>query len=188
MASQISGHLTPLNGFVSIATQTVGAGGASSITFTGIPASWKHLQLRVTARCSATGGANNDINFTFNNDNGNNYSRHRLYGANGTAGTSGVASSSFAGTEIGVIPSTDMTANVFGIGIIDILDYTNTNKYKPVKILSGVNDNTGTGTTRLAISSSSWNSTSAINSITVFTSSYNYLQYSTFALYGIQGV
>jgi hypothetical protein len=78
------------------------------------------------------------------------------------------------------------SANVFGVGITDVLDYTNTNKNKVLRNLGGV-DNNGSG--RVAMTSGMWLNTNAITSITLVPSvgtSFN--EYSQFALYGIQGV
>jgi hypothetical protein len=74
---------------------------------------------------------------------------------------------------------------LFGVSIIDILDYSNTNKQKTLKALSG-NDRAGSG--NLAIGSSLWVDTDAITSILIEPlSSANWVEYSHFALYGIKG-
>jgi predicted patatin/cPLA2 family phospholipase len=75
-------------------------------------------------------------------------------------------------------------ANIFGAGVIDILDYANTNKYKTVRALSG-HDNNGSG--YVNFESGLWMSTSAITSIKLFTAGNVYAQYTQFALYGIKG-
>jgi hypothetical protein len=67
---------------------------------------------------------------------------------------------------------------------MDIVDYTNTNKYKTSRAFAGFDAN---GSGMLAVTSGLWMSTTAINSIT-FTSdaSGNFAQYSSFALYGVK--
>jgi hypothetical protein len=82
------------------------------------------------------------------------------------------------------VASSTYTAGVFGAGIIDILDYTNTNKYKTVRSLNGV-DNNGSGA--LALNSSLWLNTAAITNITITSDGTLFDQYSSFALYGIKG-
>jgi hypothetical protein len=48
LASGMSGNLwAPGKDFDSIATTTVGAGGASTITFSSIPSTYRHLQIRL---------------------------------------------------------------------------------------------------------------------------------------------
>jgi hypothetical protein len=74
--------------YFSIATTTVGAGGTSTVTFSSIPSTYTHLQIRYIARGSTT----NPEGFilTFNNDSSGSYGwgNHRLEG-NGTAASSG---------------------------------------------------------------------------------------------------
>jgi hypothetical protein len=79
---------------------------------------------------------------------------------------------------------------MFGAGIVDILDYANTNKYKTIRSLTG-HDHNGVIAGIHAIvnlNSGSWRSTSAINSIVIgVVSGTAFNQYSSFALYGIKG-
>ena len=86
-ASQITGHLfTPSNSYTSIATATVDSGGASSITFSSIPSTYTHLQIREISRGAAVQTSTN-IQMQFNSDTGTNYSDTWLYG-NGTSAVS----------------------------------------------------------------------------------------------------
>jgi hypothetical protein len=174
-----SGHLAAPGSYYSIATTTVGSGGASSITFSSIPSTYTNLQLRILAR--ETGGTSNQsVTFQFNSDTGNNYSVHRL-----TASGSGVAPDGAASISViynGSFPTTSETANLFGAGIFDILDYTNTNKNKTLRSIAGY-DNNGTGWVYFC--SGAWYNTSAINSITIAGTT-GFAQYSSFALYGVK--
>jgi hypothetical protein len=180
LASQISGHLTPTTGYVSIATQTAGAGGSSSITFSAIPSSYKHLQIRAIGRDDT---APSDAKYTFNGDTGSNYSFHLLVGNGSTAASYNATSQTF----LRGAPYCDTTANVFGSGVTDILDYQNTNKYKTVRTLTGM-DNSTANYGQIQFYSGLWMSTSAITSITITPSGGGvWTQYSSFALYGIQG-
>jgi hypothetical protein len=81
------------------------------------------------------------------------------------------------------------TGGSFGVSIVDILDYANTNKYKTVRVLSGVDFN---GTLAgyggyVGPLSGNWRNTSAITSIKINAQTGNFTQYSQFALYGIKG-
>jgi hypothetical protein len=158
---------------------TVGSGGSSPITFSSIPSTYTHLQLRIISRLSTTttGGR-----ITFNSDTATNYSRHYLEGT-GSAATSGTNSSV---AFIDVVDSTisSDSANIFGVNVIDILDYANTNKYKTIRNLAGVDTN---GAGYVDLYSGSWRSTSAISTITITPQAGNFTQYSSFALYGIKG-
>ena len=185
MLNVISGLLSggaaaSTNSYESISTVTVGSGGVSSITFSSIPSTYKHLEIR------GIGQINTGTEYAllrFNSDSGANYSIHYLNG-NGTSATAGAGTSTNqAAMFYGMgMPS---TANVFGVGVCSILDYADTNKYKTVRSLDGFDAN-GSGGVELC--SSSWRSTSAITSISLTpNSSKTFTQYSQFALYGIKG-
>lgn len=162
----------------SIATTTVGAGGAASVTFSSIPSTYTHLQIRATYQDTSSSGIQSQT-FRFNADSAANYNWHYLFGdgASATAGASVSASSIFGGQII--TPNNSS----FATSIIDILDYANTNKYKTTRGLYA-NDQNGSG--RVLFTSGSWRSTAAISSI-VFSTAANFAQYSSFALYGIKG-
>jgi hypothetical protein len=159
--------------YESIQTVTVGAGGQSTITFSSIPQTYTHLQLRATNR---SGGAR----VRFNSDTNTNYVRHYLYG-NGTSVFSGGQTGQ---TSASIIDSIGAATNFFNVGILDILDYTNPNKYKTMRCLTGFEDATGSNCETFLFSGL-WLSTSAVNTITL-TGSADTSQYSSFALYGIK--
>ena len=176
-ASQISGHLVT-NNYSSIATQTVGSGGASSITFSSIPSTYTHLQIRIAAQTNRGTYGIDDLKIFINSDTGNNYSFHDLWGDGGTAGA---ASATSAG-RIETYRTLGTTAGgSFGVSILDILDYANTNKYKTVKTLTGIDSN---GSGLVGMWSSVWMSTAAITSILLNPN--NFATGSTVQLYGIQ--
>jgi hypothetical protein len=160
---------------------TVGPSGASSITFTNIPTTgYAHLQLRVltipaTANSTVMRVGNGSI------DTGSNYAKHSLNG-NGTNATGQGFSSQGYFNVMGYRVSASTTYPT--VGIIDILDYANTNKNKTVRILSGFDAN---GSGEVSLNSGLWASTSAINTISIFNEGGgNLSQYSTVALYGIK--
>ena len=170
------------NSYESISTITVGSGGSSSISFSSIPSTYKHLQIRAigrTARASTT----DDIKINFNSDSSSTYARHYFYG-NGSTVAAGAVSSTTAG-YVTEFPANSSGANIFGGFVMDILDYTNTSKYKTIRTLGG-NDQNGSGDVFFA--SSLWQSTSAITQIDLASfNAANISQYSQFALYGIKG-
>jgi hypothetical protein len=157
---------------------TVGAGGQASISFTSIPSTYTHLQVRATY---STAVADRSIRFTANGDTGSNYSWHYIQGDRSTA-TAG----SVANIQYGIIGIAPNSTSFGGVLVADYLDYANTNKFKTVRSLSGADMN-GAGS-YVQFWSSLWRSTSAISTITINPSSGNWNQYSTFALYGIKGV
>ena len=173
----------PSGAYDSIATTTVGAGGASSITFSSIPSTYTHLQIRCLSRTDQSGAP--AITIRFNSDSGNNYKSHYLEG-NGSSAYAGAAGSiNYA--YIGYPAPFAAGANIFGVQIADILDYTNTNKYKTTRSLAGYDTNANPDG-YIDLFSSLWMNTSAITSITIQGGSgEGYAQYSSFALYGIKG-
>ena len=174
--------------YESIATVSVGSGGVSTANFTSIPSTYKHLQIRGIARSSDTGSGAASIAMRFNSDTGTNYNFHYFAGRNGLAFAAG---QTFIYTEgyFGVMPSNGHPANTFSSFVVDILDYTNTNKLTTIRCLSGFTANgTGTEPDQVQFMSSLWNSTSAITSISILRpGGSNLMEYSHMALYGIKG-
>ena len=182
VASQISGHLfAPSGAYDSIATTTL-ATATSTITFSSIPATYTHLQIRILAR-GTVASAFASIGLRFNNDSATNYSAHILGGDGSSA--SATADVSSTSMNSGILAGGNAAASIFGAVIIDILDYADTNKYKTTRGI-GANDQNGSGILRFA--SGSWRSTSAVTSIQMTENlGGNFAQYSSFALYGIKG-
>jgi hypothetical protein len=185
-ASANQGQFISYPAFESIATVSVGGGGAASAEFTSIPSTYTHLQIRGIPK--AAGTANIAVNglVQFNSDTGSNYSRHLLDG-NGSVGTA-TGSASQSSIVFCPIPDSNISgsANTFAGFVMDILDYANTNKNKTVRTLSGYDLNDATyGALRFY--SGLWMNTNAITSIKFYADGVNLAQYSHFALYGIKG-
>jgi hypothetical protein len=168
--------------YESIATVTVGAGGASSISFTSIPSTYQHLQVRGIARSTYASGNIDILQMQINSDTGNNYAWHWLFGDGSSAGAG--AASTTSNITFRDINNANTTASTFGAAVIDILDYSNTNKYKTTRTLVGYDAN---GNGKINFDSGVWMSTSAISSFTIVCGNANFAQYSSFALYGIKG-
>ncbi len=164
--------------YESIATFN-GTGSSGTITFSSIASTYKHLQIRLIAK--DTGGVSPQIQVTFNSDTASNYSRHRLTGNGTSAAAFGEANTSnipFLG-QVG-LPT---AASTYGVAIIDILDYSNTNIYKTLRVLSGQDSN---GSGGVDFTSGSWRNTAAISTVTVSLSGSNYTTATQIALYGIR--
>ena len=169
------------NSYESIATVTVGSGGSSTITFSSIPSTYTHLQIRAITR-STRSAANSNIYLGFNNDTTTgNYYGHYLNGDGSSAG----AGAKIGSTTSAIIVSAaaTSTSSVFTGAVIDILDYANTNKYKTIRGLDG-RDLNGSG--QVAITSALWAYTNAVDRIELKPFNGNFAQYSHFALYGIR--
>ena len=172
--------------YESIATVTVGAGGASDVSFTSIPSTYQHLQIRGIAKANNASGLTYG-GMQFNGDTASNYAWHDLYGQGASAGVDAVPNVANLGAA-GLWTGTS-NANVFGSFVIDILDYKDTNKYKTVRTLNGIEQNTNDANGQLRYFSGVWQNTNAITSIRLFERVYSVAinQYSSFALYGIKG-
>lgn len=168
------------NSYESIQTYTVGAGGSSVISFTAIPSTYKHLQIRCMSRSTALCFAY----LAFNSDTTNaNYKTHYL-GGDGSSAFAGAYPQSYPGILYGGAAGFGQAPNV-SAQIFDILDYTSTSKNKTVRLLNGLDAN-GSGV--VGLDSGVWlNSSSAVTSITLSTNTSSFSQYSSFALYGIKG-
>jgi hypothetical protein len=117
-----------------------------------------------------------------NSDTASNYAYHfiRGQGASVVASATANANSMYVSYYPG---SASSNTEKYGVSVIDILDYANTNKYKTVRSLSG-DDLNGSGTA--AMSSGLWQSTVAINSIVLLPNDVSFAQYSQFSLYGVR--
>lgn len=183
-ASQISGHLVT-NSYESISTVTVGSGGSATITFSSIPSTYKHLQVRGITNSVSTGDASDVIRLQINS-NTSAYTNHRL-GGNGSVAFAGATTSN---SRID-IPRTAASgsgsgSSIYGATVIDILDYANTNKLHVIRALTGFEaENQG----QIYLNSGFHTTdTTAITSLTFsLESGSNFRQYSQFALYGIKG-
>jgi hypothetical protein len=178
-----SGAAAAVGDYESIQTFTVGAGGTASVEFTSIPQTYKHLQIRLIARTNRSVTADN-VALTFNGDTlgTTNYGYHLLAGDGATA--SAGAGSNFTWILGANVPGASSTASVFGAGIIDILDYTNTNKNRVTRSLTGYDAN-GSGNMRFY--SGLYRSTTAVTSIKLWAeATFLHTQYSSFALYGVK--
>jgi hypothetical protein len=168
------------NSYESIAT-IIPSGSTNTVSFTSIPSTFKHLQLRLFQKDNYASPLN-ACNVRFNSDSGSNYASHRLIGDGSSASADGGVSQN--GMSLDLYASNNNSS--YGVAIIDILDYANTNKYKTARSLCGYDAN---GDGRIQLNSGLWMSTTAVTSIsfTIGGSGVNWTANSNFALYGIKG-
>ena len=120
-----------------------------------------------------------------NGDAATNYSWHWLYGT----GASVAVSKGATQDKIQIAanyPGSSYSTNIYGVGIIDIHDYASTTKNKTVRIFNGVENNSGTTSSKVNLVSGARFNTAAITSISL-TGFNDFATGSTFALYGIKG-
>lgn len=164
--------------YESIATTTPNN---QTVTFSSIPSTYAHLQIRAIGRATRA-GSTDSVKLQLNSDTAANYVQHFLYGDGSSVIATATTSAAFIYPVI-TTASTDLS-NTFCAMVIDILDYTNTNKNTTVRSLTGYDAN---GSGYAMFTSGLWLNTAAVTSITFSPGSSNWAQYSHFALYGIKG-
>jgi hypothetical protein len=163
-----------------IAGQTVTAASAQ-LTFNNIPQTFTHLQARIIGR-DASATSTNPAFIQYNGFGGTYPIFHSLNG-NGATASSGSGQSVLI--ALPNLPGASASANIVGSIIVDILDYTNTNKNKTTRAIGGCDLN-GSGT--VSLSSGFLDSTSAITVLTFggsFNSPYAFATGTRVDLYGI---
>jgi hypothetical protein len=172
-SSTRQGQTTAVGSYDSLATVTVPSGGLTQITFAGIPAGYRDLQVRILQMTSGT----TNPKFRVNGDaTTSNYYMHSMYNSIPTISVyneANLSALSYLYNE-GTFPA---------VAIIDVLDYANTSKNKTFKTLGGYDAN---GSGYIFFRSQGWFQTTAINSLTFITDTSNFLQHSQFALYGVK--
>jgi hypothetical protein len=161
-----------------IATQVLGSN-TSSITFSSIPQTYKHLQLRIVTRSDS--GSPDNLTMAFNSDNtASNYRMHLLVADGGSVAAVSQANNGF----VAYVASAAQASNIFTAATVDILDYTSTSKNTTVRTLYG----TGLNTLYLGLQSMIWFNTAAVTSLTLDqVVGTNFVTGSRFTLYGVKG-
>lgn len=183
MASSMSANLFTAGTYDSIAT-VYGTGSSGTVSFTSIPTTYKHLQIRGIARTDLAGSFP-ALSVRLSGNNGSSsYGYQRLYG---TGGASALADASGAGTDAYMLTvSADaLASSIYGGFVLDIVDYKDTNKNREMKSLSGAN---GNGSGNAMVVAGTCYSNDAVTSISIIAGAgQNIKTFSQFALYGIQG-
>lgn len=166
--------------FEAIASSTLGTA-TSTVTFSSIPGTYEHLQLRCYAR--STGNTQyTHIQTRYNSSSSSIYDDHYLYGNGSGAVVDAGTGQTFH--YLFRIPGSTAASNCFGVYVVDILDYASTNKNKVTRLISGWNQNTTVG--EVWFTSHNWRSTSAITSIELVSGDTNFAVGSVFSLYGLR--
>lgn len=165
--------------FESIATVSVGAGGASALSFTNIPQTYTHLEIRGILR-SNRADLNEHPALRFNGATSG-YASHGFVGNGSSAGSSNWGTSYI---EFPYAMGANSSASHFAPFIININNFNSTSQKKIAKIFIG-NDANGTG--HVVMNGGIYDSTSAISSLSI-SPIYGtlWLQNSSAALYGIR--
>ncbi len=153
---------------------------AATVTFSGIPQTYEHLQLRIGVR-SAYGGTGGDYFYVrLNGETSSSNQDQKLIIANGSS-ISVLSASGYA--QVRRIPTDWLPATRYASVMVECLDYTNTNKKPVVSLMSGT---TGSATNRLSFGSGMiTNSNAAVTSISFIAANGSIKRGSVFSLYGL---
>jgi hypothetical protein len=191
IASSIAKNtFSPTGSFDAIATYTVPAGGVTSVTFAGLPTNgqYSHLQIRWVGRVTAA-TTDENLQIQVGNssiDTGANYSQHVYYGFGATtASGASFGNANTTGVSVGRLTGANSTANIYGAGILDILDYSSSLKNKTFRSVAGADQNSS-GVAWVA--GGAWYNTSPITTIKFnqLFGSGNIEANSQFTIYGIR--
>jgi len=183
--SSASNSVTPTAipvGYASIQTVSI-TSNQSTITFSSIPQTYQHLQIRAIARTTRNVNDGDYLFARYNSDSTTNgyYSQHYLRAQNATA--YGAADGAYSAILIERFPGLNTSSSKFGSLIMDIPNYTSTNQYTTSYVNSGYSANDSWSERRIA--SNLWLNTSAVNSITITSGSgSDFVAGTHFALYG----
>jgi hypothetical protein len=165
--------------FVLLETVTLTSAQAS-VEFTNLLSKYgtdyQHLQVRMVGRASRSGATTDPLIVRLNG--ATQTYGHHLYGNGSSVGSGSIATSY---SILDAITGATATANAFGACVIDILDPFETTKNKTIKAFSGAN-------TVVGLSSTFWNSTSAVTSVSLTPfSATNFLVGTRISIYGLKG-
>jgi hypothetical protein len=164
-----------------IASNTVGSGGASSVTFSPIPSTYTDLKLVISVRTNRA-LLNDYLKITINGSS-TGYSGIQLEG-DGSSVSSGTFSGIAATQYAGEINGATGTTSVFTSVDIYFPNYSSSN-YKSYSVDSATENNATTSF--LTLDAGLWSNSSAITSITLAPGvGTNLIANSTFYLYGIK--
>lgn len=167
-------------GAYELISTTVLGSAQTSVTFdvSTYGSTYKHLQIRFAARNT---GAFGDISHRIKlNASTSGYADHALEGNGSSVSSQANSSQSFG--RIGRLPAANQSANIFGSGVIDLLDFASTSKNKTLRSFAG-----SAGYNYVSLYSSLWALTSAVTSIELFGEVSQYIAGSRFSIYGLKG-
>lgn len=170
------GAAAPSAAYELISTTTLSALTAT-VTFSGIPQDYKHLQLRVVSETNQ-GAVAHSIQMRFNGISTSSYAIHSLKG-NGSTVSSTAASNR---TSMEFLTSGD-DVDAPGAHIMDLLDYSSSVKNKTARMMTAIHD--ATTARQVSLDSGLFLSTSPVTSISMTGSSFRIG--SRFSLYGVRG-
>ena len=165
--------------YEAIATVTVGSGGAATIDFTSIPATYTDLCFLLSFRAANSGSAGYDFYADMSFNGSTSTATFRRLAGYITTVASDTGTRLYAASFLG----NTGTANTFGNGQVYIPNYASSN-YKSYGSESAAETNSTNN--YLDMTAGLWSNTAALTSVTFTPSAGNFAQYSSATLYGIK--
>jgi hypothetical protein len=171
------------NTYTLIQAQTLGAS-AASVVFSSIPSTYTDLKLVASTRSDRNAGSVSNIYVKVNSITTSVYSIKQLSGTGSTTDNNSVASAAPTSASAGHTSQTTDTASTFGSFEFYIPNYAGANAKSASA--ESVQENNATAA-YATIEAWLMADTAAVTSLTLTTTStFNFVQYSTFYLYGIK--
>jgi len=150
----------------------------NSITFSSIPQTYQHLVVRGVYVGTSV---NDDVRVQFNSITTNAYSIHGLYGI----GNASTPNTTYGFTQSFMYLTTNAgDTNNPASSVCEVLDYTNTNKYKVIRAISGFDRNGSGG--QIQFYSGSYQQTTAVSIIKIYAATGNLGVGTRYSLYGVK--
>jgi hypothetical protein len=153
---------------------------AASVTFSSIPATYEHLQVRFSAAANSTGIKT--VSLLFNADTtASNYYIHSMRAW--SSSTNGLGQT--GGAPVLYAFSSAIPAASYNAAVIDILDYANSNKNTTTAGVRGAATDVDTFGKYVEFVSGLWLSTAVVSSVVLQVNSGSFVRGSEFTLYGL---
>jgi hypothetical protein len=163
-----------------IASSTVGATSVATVSFSSIPSTYTDLLVKTSIRSTRAAG-DDSFQIYFNTD--TTAANYKVRGFYGTGSSVLSFNTSSYASLTGWISGDAATSSTFGNGEFYIPNYTGSNAKSVSYDTVGENNASGAS---MGLTASSWSGSAAINQITIGSANgANFMQHSTFYLYGI---
>ena len=153
---------------------------AASVTFSSIPSTYEHLQLRISGRDDDTGAATGTMGMRFTSDSGNNYAIHYVAGDGASTTAGGVASRN--NIQLYRLAGGSTQSTIYGSMAVDVLNYSDGVTYTTTRAITGMNGSDS----ETWFMSGLWMNTTAVNAIELVASADDLVRGSSFTLYGLK--
>jgi hypothetical protein len=184
-SSALAGYSPAIDEMDLIERVVVGSGGVASITFSNIPQTYTHLQIRMIASGARSDGNPGwwNVNVQFNGDTSLSGTLHALWGNGSSAGSDGATGR--GGVGFATVNGYSSDSTTMCAAVVDILDYANSSKNTTVRSFSGADRN---GAGHISLISGLWLNTNAVTSLNIVADAgiTGFRRWTTASLYGVK--